>query len=234
MRALALALGCFLIAAKATIACSVVQVVETLPSSPYVRLTVLKEGTPQQNAMIVVILQMNAQQVGPALKTDARGTAELRNLAPGTYCITATADHRLGGDLCLDVLKGHDRERTDFSLKLAPLPPPPPTLAEQLEQAAKSPPEVQAREFKGIVTDVAGASIRRAGIVVYVERPGEKPRLIRLEADEEGRFSVPLNPGRYTAAFQSSGFKTRFVSFELGPDESQAIVPVVLQIGSCT
>jgi hypothetical protein len=234
MRALTLALGCFLIAAKATIACSVVQVVETLPSSPNVRLTVLKEGTPQQNAMIVVILQMNAQQVGPALKTDARGTAELRNLAPGTYCITATADPRLGADLCLDVLKGHDRKRTEFSLKLAPLPPPPPTLAEQLEQAAKSPPEVQAREFKGIVTDVVGAAIRGAGVVVYVSRSGEKPTLIKLEADEDGRFSMPLNPGRYAAAFQSTGFKTRFVSFEIGPDESQAIVPIVLQIGSCT
>jgi hypothetical protein len=230
----ALALGCFLIAAKATIACSVVQVVETLPSSPNVRLTVLRDGTPQQNATLVVTWQTNAQQIGPALTTDARGSAELRSLAPGTYCITATADPRLGADLCLTVSNNHDRKRSEFSLKLMPLPPPPPTLAEQLEQAAKSPPEVHAREFGGIVTDVAGASIRRAGIVVYVERPGEKPSLIRLEADEEGRFSVPLNPGRYTAAFQSSGFKTRFVGFGIGPEGSQGPMPIVLQVGSCT
>jgi len=234
MRALVPALGCFLIAAQATIACSVVQVVETRPSSPNVRLTVLKDGTPQQNATLVVTLQMKAQQVGPTLRTGSRGTAELRNLAPGTYCVTVTADPRLGADLCLDVLKAHDRKRSEFSLKLAPLPPPPPTLAEQLEEAAKSPPQVRARQFQGVVTDVVGASIRGAGVVVYVPRSGEKPSLIKLEADEDGRFSMPLNPGRYAAAFQSSGFKTRFVSFEIGPDESQAIVPIVLQIGSCT
>jgi hypothetical protein len=221
-------------APNATIACNVVQVVETRPSSPNVRLTVLKDGIPQQNATLVVTLQMNAQQVGPALRTGSRGTAELRNLAPGTYCVTVTADPRLGADLCLDVLKAHDRKRSDFSLKLAPLPPPPPTLAEQLEEAAKSPPQIRARQFQGVVTDVVGASIRGAGVVVYVPRSGETPSLIRLEADEDGRFSMPLNPGRYAAAFQSSGFKTRFVSFEIGPDESQAIVPIVLQIGSCT
>ena len=234
MRALAPALGCLLIAAKAAMACNVVQVVETLPSSPNIRLTVLKNGTPQQNATLVVSSQINAQQIGPTLTTDARGSAELRSLAPGTYCITATADPRLGADLCLAVLNSRDRKRSEFSLKLAPLPPPPPTLAEQLEQAAKLPPQVRARQFEGVVTDVTGASIRGAGLVVYVPRSGEKANLIKLEADAEGRFSVPLNPGRYAAAFQSPGFKTRFVGFEIGPDESWAIVPIVLQIGSCT
>jgi hypothetical protein len=195
---------------------------------------VLKDGTPQQNATLVVTLQTNAQEVGPALKTDARGSVELRNLAPGTYCITATVDPKLGADLCLVVSNAHDRKRSEFSLKLAPLPPPPPTLGEQLEQAAKSPPQVRAREFEGIVTDVTGAHIPRAGVVVYVHRSEKKPNLIRLEADDEGRFSVPLNPGSYTAAFQSPGFKTRFVVFEVGPEESQESMPIVLQVGSCT
>jgi Carboxypeptidase regulatory-like domain len=233
MKALALALGCLLVAAKATIACSVVQVVETLPSSPSVRLTVLKDGTPQQNATLVVTLQINAQKVGPALTTDTHGNAELRNLVPGTYCISATADPRLGADLCLVVSNADDRKRSEFSLKLAPLPPPPPTLAEQLEQAAKSPPQVRVREFEGIVTDVTGAPIPRAALVVYVDRSPKKPSMVRLEADEGGRFFAPLNPGSYTAAFQSPGFRTRFVSFEIGPDESQESVPVVLQVGSC-
>jgi hypothetical protein len=233
MRALAAALGCLAIA-EATIACSVVEVVEALPSSPNVRLTVLKDGTPQRNATLIVTLQANAQEVGPALTTDARGSAELRNLAPGTYCITATADPKLGAVLCLVVSNAHDRKRSEFSLKLGPLPPPPPTLADQLEQAAKSAPEARAREFEGIVTDVIGAHISRAGVVVYVHRSGKKPSLIRLDADEEGRFSVPLNPGHYAVAFQSPGFKTRFVVFEIGPEESQESVPIVLQIGSCT
>lgn len=234
MRALATALGCLAIAAKATIACSVVQVVETLPSSGNVRLTVLKDGTPQRNATLVVTLQANAQVVGPALTTDARGSAELRNLRPGTYCITATADPKLGAVLCLVVSNAHDRKRREFSLKLVPLPPPPPTLAELLGQAAKSPPQVRVREFEGIVTDVTGAHIPRAEVVVYVYRSEKKPNLIRLDADEEGRFSVPLNPGSYAAAFQSPGFKTRFVVFEVGPEESQESVPTVLQVGSCT
>jgi hypothetical protein len=158
----------------------------------------------------------------------------LRNLALGTYCINATADPKLGAVLCLVVSNTHDRKRSEFSLKLAPLPPPPPTLAEQLERAVKSSPQVRARAFEGVVTDVVGAPIPRAGLAVYVHRPGKKPNLIRLEADPMGRFSVPLNPGSYTAAFQSPGFQTRFVDFEVDPDESQDSVPIVLQIGSCT
>jgi hypothetical protein len=234
MRTLAPALGCLLLAAKASIACSVVEVVEIHPSSPNLRITVLKEGTAQQNAAIVVSLQANAQQVGPPLKTDGHGRAELRNLPSGTYCITATADPRLGAILCLAVSKGHDHERSEFSMKLASLPPRPPTLAEQLAEAAKSPPQARAREFEGIVTDVTGAFIPHAKVVVYVGRSGKGPNLVSLEADDAGRFSVSLSPGNYTAAFQSPGFRTRLMSFTIWPDESQELAPIVLQAGTCT
>jgi hypothetical protein len=234
MRILAPVLGCLLIAAKATLACSVVEVVETHPSSPNVRLTVLKDGIPHGNATLVVRLQASAQQVGPPLKTDNRGNAELRNLTPGTYCVTAAADPRLGAVLCLVVSKGNDRKRSEFTLKLVPLPLPPPTLAEQLAEAAKSPPQARARKFEGIVTDVTGASIPRARIVVYVSRSGKEPTVVSLEADDAGRFYVSLSQGNYTAAFQSPGFKTRLMSFAIGPDESQELAPIVLQVGTCT
>jgi len=234
MRTLAVALGTMLSAASAAAACGVVQEVETLPSSPNVRLTVLKDSTPQQNATLVVTSQANSQQVAPPLTTDARGAIELRNLTPGTYCITATADPRLGADLCLIVSKARGRKRSDFSLKLMPLPPPPPTLAEQLEKAATSAPQIRARQFEGIVTDMGGGAISHAAVVVYVHNFEKRPNLIRLEADEDGRFSVPLSPGSYTAAFQLTGFKTRFVGFEIGPEGSQGPVPIVLQVGSCT
>ena len=220
MRAVLPTLGCLLIAAKVSIACSVVQVVETLPSSPNVRLNVLKDGTPLQGVTVVFSLQVNTRQAGPPLKTDARGSAELQNLVPGTYCIAATADPRLGADLCLVVSNGHGHERNEFSLKLVPLRPPPPTLEEQLAQAAKLPSQARAREFEGSVTEVL--------------RSGSAPSLISLETDQEGRSSVPLSPGSYSAAFQSPGFRTRFVGFAIGPDEAQKLAPVVLQIGSCT
>lgn len=152
MRAVLPTLGCLLSAAKVSIACSVV-------SSPNVRLNVLPDGTPLQGVTLVVSLQVNARQVGPPLKTDARGSAELQNHASGTYCITATADPRLGADLCLVVSNGHDHERNEFSLELVPLPPPPPTLEEQLAPAAKLPSQARAREFEGSVTKVTGASI---------------------------------------------------------------------------
>ncbi len=233
MRALALPLSCLLVAAKVAFACTVAIEPGTVPSFPNVRLTILKEGTPQRNVSLVVAAQINGQQVRSAFTTDAHGTAELRNLASGTYCITATADPRLGADLCLLVTSGHGRKRSEFSLKLEPLPPPPPTLTELLEQAAKSPPQVRAREFAGIVMDPSGASISHAGLVVYAHRPEKQPNLIKLEADEDGSFSIPLNPGSYTAAFQSPGFRTRLVGFVIGPDESQESKPIVLQIGSC-
>jgi hypothetical protein len=234
MRVFTPVLGGLLIAAKATIACSVVEVVETHPSSSNVRLTVLKEGTPSENATLVVNLQFDAQQVGPPLKTDNRGNAELRSLAPGTYCVTVAADPKLGAVLCLIVSKGNARKRSKFTLNLAPLPPPPPTLAEQLAETAKTPPEARARAFEGIVTDVTGASISHAEIVVYALRPGKEPSLIKLEADEAGRFNVPLGPGNFAAAFRSPGFRTRFVGFTIGPDESQGLARIVLQVGSCT
>jgi hypothetical protein len=234
MRVLAPLLNCLLIAAKATLACTVVEVVETHPSSPNVRLTVLRDGIPQGDATLVVRLQSNAQEVGPPLTTDKRGNAELRNMAPGTYCVTAAADPRLGASLCLVVSKGQDGKRSEFSLKLLPLPPPPPTLAEQLEQTSKSPLQVRARKFEGTVTDVTGASIPHVRIVVYVPRSGTELNLIKLEADEEGRFSLPLSPGSYAVAFQSPGFRTRFVGFAIGPEEPPELGPIVLQVGTCT
>ena len=209
MRAVLPTLGCLLIAAKVSIACSVVQVVETLPSSPNVRLNVLKDGTPLQGVTLVVRLQVNTRQAGPPLKTDARGSAELPKLVPGTYCIASTADPRLGADLCLVVSNGHGHERNEFSLKLVPLPPPPPTLEEQLAQA-------RAREFEGSVTEVTGASIPHAKTVVYVLRSGSEPSLISLEADQEGRSSVPLSPGSYSAAFQSPGLGCASSDLQLG------------------
>jgi hypothetical protein len=234
MRILAPVLGCLLIAAKATLACSVVEVVETHPSFPNVRLTVLKDGIAQGNATLVVRLQASAQQVGSPLKTDNRGNAELRNLTPGTYCVTVAADPRLGAVLCLVVSKGDDRKRSEFTLKLVSLPPPPPTLAEQLELTSKSPSQLRARRFEGTVTDLTGASIPHTSIVVYVSGSGKESNLIRLEADQDGRFSLPLNPGSYAVAFQSSGFRTRFVGFAIGPEEPPELGPIVLQVGTCT
>jgi hypothetical protein len=119
-------------------------------------------------------------------------------------------------------------------LKLLLLPPPAPTLAEQLEQTSKSPLQVRARKFEGIVTDVTGASIPHARIVVYVPRSGTELNLIKLEADEQGRFSLPLSPGSYAVAFQSPGFRTLLMGFAIGPDESPELAPIVLQVGSCT
>jgi len=234
MRAVLPTLGCLLSAAKVSIACSVAQVVETLPSSANVRLDVLPDGTPLQGVTLVVSLQLNARQVGPPPKTDARGSAELQNLAPGTYCITAIADPKLGADLCLVVSNGHDHERNEFSLKLVPLPPPPPTFEEQLAQAAKLPLLARARELEASATDVTAASIPHAKTVVHVLRSGSEPSLISLEADQEGRSSIPLSPGSHSTAFQSPGVRTRFLGFAIGPDEAQKLAPVVLQVGSCT
>ena len=233
MRVLVPVLACILSMSNATLACSVVEVVETHPSSSNVRLTVVKNGVPQGNVTLFVRLQVNAQQVGPSLQTDNRGNAELRNLAPGTYCVTAAEDRRLGAVLCLVVSKGNDRKRSEFSLKLVSLPALPPTLEEQLAQAAKSPAEVRARAFEGDVTDLAGASISHAEIVVYALRSGKEPYLIKLKTDGAGHFNVPFGSGNFAAAYSSPGFRTRFMAFTIGSDESRELAPIVLQVGSC-
>ena len=234
MRALILALSLVVIAAQATSACSVVEVMDVRPSSSNVQLTVLKNGAPQPNATLVVTFQKDGQQVGPALTTDSAGRAELRNLIVGTYCIAATADETLGAKLCLAVSNARDRKRSDFSLSLAPQSPPPPTFAEQLEQTAKSAPEIRTRVFEGIVTDVAGGHIPHTWIAVYAQHSNERSSIIRLVADQEGRFSAPLNPGLYTAAFQLPGFKTRLLGFEVAPEEPKKAMSIVLHVGSCS
>jgi len=132
MRALVPALGCLLVAANASIACSVVRVVETLPSSPTSD-SPLFAGQ-YSSAECDACRQFTDKRPTTRATTEDGRSRQCRVAEPGSrhllhHCHSGS---EVGADLCLVVSKGHDRERSEFSLKLTPLPPTPPTLAEQL------------------------------------------------------------------------------------------------------
>jgi hypothetical protein len=199
------------------------------PSSRNVRITVLRDGKPKQNAVLVVISQKDGKQVGPTIRTDTRGIVEIKDLPDGIYCIEAAVDPRLGAKLCLNVGLLIDSEPTEVGLALSAQPP---TFEERVQGAATSPIEQRAQTFAGVVKDPSGAGIPRAEIVIRRRASEGKVDTVRLTADERGRFSAPLAPGSYTAGFQSPGFKLRFVGFEIAPDAPKQDLPIVLDLGT--
>jgi hypothetical protein len=229
MRAFAIAAACLLSANLASGECVVV-VDQPQPSSRNVRITVLRDGKPQQNATLILISQKDGKQARPAITTDTRGIVELKDLPNGTYCIEATADPRLGAKLCLNVWEGIDRKPSELALSLSVQPPPPPTFEERVRAAAILPIEQRAQTFVGVVKDLGGGGIPRAEIVIHRRASEGKVDTIKLTTDERGRFSTPLAPGSYTPGFQSPGFKTRFVGFEIVPDAPKQDLPIVLDL----
>jgi hypothetical protein len=231
MRVFGIAATCLLSASLAFGECVTISE-DPLPSSRNVRITVLGDGKPKQNAVLVVISQKDGKQVGPTIRTDTRGIVELRDLADGIYCIEATADPGLGAKLCLKVGLWIDSKPTEVGLSLSVQPPPPPTFEERVQGAAALPIEQRAQTFAGVVKDPSGAGIPRADIVIHRRASEGKAETVKLTTDERGRFSAPLTPGSYTAGFQSAGFKTRFIGFEIAPDAPKQDLPIVLDLGT--
>jgi hypothetical protein len=229
MKALTSAATCLFVAALAYGECVTVAV-PGRPSYQNVRLEVLRNGKPQPNVTVTVVWQFSGKVARPAITTDVRGMAKLENLSPGDYCINATAEPRLADTLCLNVSKSSDAKHSKFSMLLSPVPPPPPTVEERVQEAEKRPIELRGQTFNGQVTDFGGAGIPRVEIAVYRRASVEKQNPTKLTTDDDGGFSAQLNPGKYTAVFQSQAFSTRFVSVEIGPEAPKQNMSVTLQI----
>jgi hypothetical protein len=229
MKALTIIATCLFVAALAYGECVTIAV-PGRPSYQNVRLEVLRNGKPQPNVTLAVVGQFDSKLARPAITTDVHGMAKLENLSPGDYCINATAEPRLADTLCLNVSKGSDAKLSKFSMLLSPVPPPPPTLEERVKEAEKRSIELRGQTFKGLVTDISGAGIPRVEIAVYRRASMEKQNPTKLSAGDDGGFSAQLNPGKYTAVFQSQGFSTRFVAVEIGPEAPKQNMTVTLQI----
>jgi hypothetical protein len=233
MRLLAIGIASLIATAFAYGECVVVAE-PSLPAHQNVRLTVLRDGQPRKNVTIAINTWLpDGKQASTTIITDALGIAELKELSPGQYCFTATTDTRLSGALCLDVTKFANATRSEFSLLLSPLPPPPPTPYEMAREAEKLPIEMRGQTFEGVVKDISGAGIGKAEIAVYRRASEENGNPGKLDADEYGRFLAALSPGAYTVVIQSQGFKTRVVRIEIAPEAPKQPLSIVLNIAHC-
>ena len=220
-------LSCAFFSATADV---VVVVKEVRPSLQNARLTILSGGKRQPGANLAVYNADNEKKL--SLTADSHGKATLPDLPPGRYCVTASTSPTLRADLCLQIADGHARKRSAFSIKLFAQPPPPPTFEEKLEAAEKAPIEVLTRAFSGAIRDPVGAVIPRASVAVYQHGAHDTAHGLKTETDQQGRFYATLAPGKYTAVFQSPGFGTRFLTFEISPDGAQEDLNVKLNIGA--
>ena len=57
---------------------------------------------------------------------------------------------------------------------------------------------------------------------------------MKLKTDENGHFSAALSPGLYTAVFQSPGFQSQIVLFDLAQTADKRDLRVTLKVGMCT
>ncbi len=232
MRALAAVAGCLVFVSWPVSACSLVEVVDTRPSSQNARITVLMDGKPQKDVKLV--LSAVAGELRLTMVTDASGTVKLPRLPDGRYCIVASASPTLRAELCLDVSKGGNRKPSSFSMTLSIKPPPPPTLEDLLAAAEKGPLGMRTQVFAGIVQDPLGAPVLRAQIAVYSRGSLDKTHPLRFTTDEQGRFFASLESGAYTAVFQAPGFRTEILTFEIAPDAEREDLHLKLRIGMIT
>jgi hypothetical protein len=209
-----------------------VEVLEIHPSAQKPRITVLKDGAPQQSATLTVFANHGRQKL--TLTTDSRGMAKLPHLRPGIYRIAASTSPTLRADLCLQIAAAHQQNPSAFTIELRVQPPPLPTFEESLAAAEVSPVSVSSRTFSGTVLDRSGTGIPRVFISIYKQSSGVAARPHKIRSDEHGRFSVTPSRGRYTAVFSAPGFAAQFLTFEIARGAAENPVTVKLNFGGVT
>jgi len=214
-------------------ACSVVEVINSQPSSQSVQIRTLQKGTPLKNVRIE-IFTMDPKVLLFSVTTNHRGVASLPTLSPGRYLVAATGATGLGADLVLDVSKDKGRKTSLFSMELSLRPPPPPTMDERMTDAEKMPIREPVKEFVGILQDPAGGSVPNATVTVYAKGSRDKARALEIKTDGTGRFSAPLADGTYTILFEAPGFQTEIAVFEISGYAQARDLRISLKLGLCT
>ncbi|HUJ82569.1 MAG TPA: carboxypeptidase-like regulatory domain-containing protein [Candidatus Acidoferrales bacterium] len=232
MKSLASALVCLLFAIPAICASPYVWVAVFQPSTQNAVITVRLEGKPQKGMKVLVSSFDRRRQL--TLVTDSRGMIHLPNLPAGKYSFIASLSPTLWADLYLRISARHSPKPSTFDMFLTPKLPPPPTLEEQLEAARKEPVTLHTQILTGVVKEPGGSGLPSARIAIYKHDLGEKAPPLSFTADEHGRFSVPLEPGTYTAAFYEAGFAIKFLNFEIAPQAGQQSVEVKLNLAPST
>jgi hypothetical protein len=212
----------------------VVVVPVSRPSKQNAHVWVTVDGKPAARLPIrlEITLFPSGKKSETQFTTDEYGAFNLPRLAVGQNCVTADAEPRLNASMCLDVTAAHDSTATEFHLELTALPPPPPTLEELVKQHKKSPIELSSSAFVGTVTDQTAAGIMKAEITVFRRDAVAKSDHLKIQADEDGKFTAVLEPGTYTMVVMAQGFSTRFVGVEIKQDAPKEEMSIELKIAA--
>ena len=227
------ALACLSLAVPASSYCVSVGP-EFHPAAQKARITVLKDGTAQKDAMLVITRAggefLSGGPFGLTLKSDSLGAVALPELVPGRYCIIASISTGLSKDLCLEVSNG-DTKDTSFSIELGNKQWASPAFKDALKAEQAAPIEIRLKAFAGIVIDPSGALIPKAQIAIFQRGvDAEWPTRV-MASDNDGRFAAKLDAGVYTAILVSQGFVVKHVTFEIAADASGEELRVDLKPG---
>jgi Carboxypeptidase regulatory-like domain len=203
---------------------------EAKPSSRNARITVVLDGKPQGNVKLSVTLP--GGQRSRSFVTDSQGTVALKDLPVGTSCITADGENYLRADLCLAVSKQTKNKISSFTLALVDMLPPAPALGNVLVAEKNAAPE-RLRQLDGVVLDQTDAVIAHAEIQVYKHGSYAQNPIAKVWSDQEGRFTVPLNPDNYIITVRMPGFRSAVRVVEISPDGREGQLRETLEIGKC-
>jgi len=201
-----------------------VVVVNETPSSRNARITVLVDGKPQRDVKLTVLLPEG--KGSRSFVTDSHGTVMLRDLPVGTNCVTAADENNFRGDLCLAVPRLSARKMSSFKVNLSPY-----GFDLEVKTAEKNQAPERFLRLDGTVLDQAGAVIPHAEIQVYKRGSYPHSPVAKIWTDEQGRFTVPLNPDHYTVVIQRTGFKTGYRIIEISPEGAEGQLQEILQVG---
>ena len=98
---------------------------------------------------------------------------------------------------------------------VAPNPPAPGTLEEQIAQAEKGIVRERIWLYRGVVEDSAGKRMRGVKIDIFRSGSGGKSPMASTQSDSHGHFVVHLTNGEYTAVMQAKGFGPLIYIFEI-------------------
>jgi 5-hydroxyisourate hydrolase-like protein (transthyretin family) len=225
--------GCLLLWMTPACPCSVQVNASPKKSSQNVVLTVLFEGKPREGAKVEVYRCRKQIDESPQLSliSDADGAVKLSALAPGEYCIIASAGLDLRSDLDIRV-SPRSQETTSFSMELAPSQSP--TFDQQIAAVEQKPIAARLPAFSGVVRDPLGTAI--SGVSIEIQKKGTqgKKRVTEVKSGKDGTFSSSLADGAYIAIFSFPGFSTQLVSFEITRIGGRGDLRVKLDIGQMT
>ncbi len=200
---------------------------EAKPSSRNARITVELDGKPQGNVKLIVSLPEG--QSPRSFVTDSRGEAMLKDLPVGTDFVTAVGENYLRAELCLAVSAQSNSKMSSFTLALLDVLP----ALGNVQAAEQSAVPERLRQLDGLVLDPSGAAIPHAEIQVYKRGSYPKKPLAKGWTDQEGRFTVLLNPSSYTIIVRMQGFGTSIRVVEISPDGREGQLHEILQVGKC-